>query len=92
MDEAAWLVRIIPGGDIGREKRQHLARKIIERDSGHRIFRFGRLLFESRDDPIPIGGDAAVFLDGLEIAYVISRQGRLRRLRDAREIVERFTE
>ena len=89
LDESARLVRIISRGDIGREKRHDLARKIIERNPGQRVFRLGRFLFELGDDAVGIDRDAAVFLDRLEIADVVGRQrrfgvfGGLRKIRPA---------
>src|SRR5438067_6359282 len=90
LDEAPRLVWIISGGDVGREKRDQLTRKIIERDSGDGVLRLGRLFFEQGDDAVGIGRDAAVFLDRLEIADVIRRERRLRSFCGPHKIVQWF--
>src|SRR2546423_6468467 len=60
LNESAGLVGIISGGDVGRKHRHDLARKIIERDSGHRVFWIWRLLCELGDHAVAISRDARV--------------------------------
>src|SRR5205085_2585051 len=92
LNESPGLVRIISGGDVGREKRDDLAREIVECDSGHRILRFRWLLFELGDYILGISRDAGVLLHRFQIADIVDRQHRFGSFRGGREIRERFAE
>ena len=49
LDKAAWLIRIVPGRDVGCEERHDLAREVVKRDPSEGALRVRGLFLERGD-------------------------------------------